>query len=161
MYCKALLFPHEISKLNMYTSSTICCNYGNIRLPLFETLPYKLQELLTSNKPSCLYFRNHIRSYNTVFSFTSSRVKLDPTLKTTKSGIYSVKIQGISYVLSAPLSPIVSTALKGLNVMEDERGAAVTRASRFGPQKKQVRPDLAAQEKCGRSLAATNFIAVV
>ena len=52
--------------------------------------------------------------------------------------------------------------------MEDERGAAVTRASRFGPQKKQVRPDLAAQDrkltaekKCGRSLAATNFIAVV
>ncbi|XP_073021925.1 uncharacterized protein [Primulina eburnea] len=88
MYCQALLFHGETSQF--------CCRNGNTNLDHIPS-PIELQELYAADNEEGRHFRQFIRAYNHVFSFTSMRVNLDESLTTGTHGIYTFRAHGSIY----------------------------------------------------------------
>uniref|UniRef100_A0A182WAE9 Helitron helicase-like domain-containing protein n=1 Tax=Anopheles minimus TaxID=112268 RepID=A0A182WAE9_9DIPT len=86
-HCNAPKLPGE--------APTVCCNSGQVVLPLFDRLPVELQRLF--NNPQ---FLKDIRQYNKAFAFTSmgastranDPIRQDETVA--GGGIYNYRIQG-------------------------------------------------------------------
>ncbi|XP_073059734.1 uncharacterized protein [Primulina eburnea] len=88
MYCQALLFHGETSQF--------CCRNGNTNLDHIPS-PIELQELYAADNEEGRHFRQFIRAYNHVFSFTSMGVNLDESLTTGTHGIYTFRAHGSIY----------------------------------------------------------------
>ncbi|XP_057791098.1 uncharacterized protein LOC131008222 [Salvia miltiorrhiza] len=99
-YCGATKFEYE--------PPTFCCDNGKVILP-FSEIPEELYELFTSESQEAMDFRRNIRSYNSIFSFTSFEVKLDKELASSRRGIYSFRAQGMVYHDLPGLTPQDST----------------------------------------------------
>ncbi|XP_073152242.1 uncharacterized protein [Henckelia pumila] len=95
-HCKALLFHGE--------SSQLCCRNGRTQLDPI-TSPIELQELFVMENEEGRHFRQYIRAYNHVFSFTSIGVNLDESLTTGSNGIYTFRAQGTIYHSIGSLLP--------------------------------------------------------
>ncbi|XP_073121736.1 uncharacterized protein [Henckelia pumila] len=87
-HCQALLFHGETSQL--------CCRNGRTKLdPILS--PVELLELFAMENEEGKHFRQYIRAYNHVFSFTSIGVNIDQALAAGSNGIYAFRAQGNIY----------------------------------------------------------------
>ena len=59
--------------------------------------PHELLQIFSDQTFESRHFRQHIRSYNHVFSFTSLGVSMDETIVANGRGIYSFRAQGAIY----------------------------------------------------------------
>ncbi|CAN6825137.1 unnamed protein product [Brassica oleracea] len=88
--CGALMWTSESTGKDSRTGEltfTICCNHGQIKLPLINQPPPLLEELLQYR-----WFRDAIRVYNSVLAFTSIGMKMDYSM-VNAPGPYTVRIQ--------------------------------------------------------------------
>ncbi|XP_057415282.1 uncharacterized protein LOC130710142 [Lotus japonicus] len=79
-HCGAVLWYHERALKARDSSSpdfSICCMKGKIMLPYLADSPLLLSNLLTNNDPRSRHFMDNIRSYNSMFAFTSIGGKID------------------------------------------------------------------------------------
>ncbi|XP_057440948.1 uncharacterized protein LOC130732938 [Lotus japonicus] len=73
-YCGATLWElerAEKSKSPLDPDFSICCAKGKISIPYLKESPELLLKLLTKNEPRSRNFLDNIRSYNSMFAFTS------------------------------------------------------------------------------------------
>ncbi|XP_073296895.1 uncharacterized protein [Primulina huaijiensis] len=96
VHCQALLFHGETSQF--------CCRNGNKNLDHIPS-PIELQELYAADNEEGRHFRQFIRAYNHVFSFTSMGVNLDESLATGTHGIYTFRAHGSIYHSIGSLLP--------------------------------------------------------
>ncbi|KAF8387888.1 hypothetical protein HHK36_026550 [Tetracentron sinense] len=87
-HCRAKLFQFE--------SKNLCCNNGNVNLPSLAA-PQELLHLYSGDTAAAIHFRRFIRSYNSVFAFTSMGVKIDENLTNGRDGVYIFRAQGVVY----------------------------------------------------------------
>ncbi|KAI5442923.1 hypothetical protein KIW84_011814 [Lathyrus oleraceus] len=87
-HCNARLFHHE--------SRDTCCNGGKVSFSRVDA-PIELQQLFLDGSAEGKHFRQHIRSYNHVLSFTSIGVHVDENILTSGRGIYTFRAQGAFY----------------------------------------------------------------
>ena len=87
-YCHARLFYHE--------SCNMCCSSGKVLLPRVPP-PHELLQIFLDQTSESRHFRQYIRSYNHVFSFTSLGGHMDETIVANGRGIYSFRAQGAIY----------------------------------------------------------------
>lgn len=82
-----------------------CCGKdGKIILPKLNDPPQTLQQLLHGDNDKSKHFRDNIRSYNSMFSFTSIGAKIDTSINKGKSPPI-IKMQGQNYHLMGSLLP--------------------------------------------------------
>lgn len=87
-HCNARLFHHE--------SRDMCCNGGKVPFSRVDA-PIELQQLFLDGSAEGKHFRQHIRSYNHVLSFTSIGVHVDENILASGRGIYTFRAQGAFY----------------------------------------------------------------
>ncbi|XP_028125521.1 uncharacterized protein LOC114322422 [Camellia sinensis] len=95
-HCNARLFHRE--------TSTMCCNNGTIILPPV-TAPNEMIGIFSDQTVEGRHFRQNIRAYNHVFSFTSMGVHVDENLATRTRGVYTFRAQGAIYHKIGSLLP--------------------------------------------------------
>ncbi|XP_028094699.1 uncharacterized protein LOC114294746 [Camellia sinensis] len=95
-HCNARLFHRE--------TSTMCCNNGTIILPPV-TAPNEIIDIFSDQTVEGRHFRQNIRAYNHVFSFTSMDVHVDENLATRTQGVYTFRAQGAIYHKIGSLLP--------------------------------------------------------
>ncbi|KAI5407181.1 hypothetical protein KIW84_053433 [Lathyrus oleraceus] len=74
----------------------MCCKGGKVTISQVSA-PDELLQLFLDSSIECRHFRQHIRSYNHVMSFTSLGVHVDESLVATGRGIYAFHAQGAIY----------------------------------------------------------------
>ena len=82
-----------------------CCNQGDIVLSPLEVIPTLLQQLLDGEDQQAKEFRQNIRAYNSLLSFTSCGAKVDETLVSDTRGIFTYRIHGEMYHSMGSLLP--------------------------------------------------------
>ncbi|XP_050915977.1 uncharacterized protein LOC127131082 [Lathyrus oleraceus] len=87
-HCNARLFHHE--------SRDTCFTGGKISFSRVNA-PIELQQLFLDDSAEGKHFRQHIRSYNHVLSFTSIGVHVDENILASDRGIYTFSAQGAFY----------------------------------------------------------------
>jgi hypothetical protein len=77
---------------------SFCCRQGKVKLHMSD-VPVELRRLFSSQtNQDALYFRKHIRYFNSHFSFASLGANLDWRYNTPKgSGVYTFRIHGHEY----------------------------------------------------------------
>ncbi|GJW92955.1 ATP-dependent DNA helicase PIF1-like protein [Tanacetum coccineum] len=85
---------------------SLCCQGGKMLLPRFKDAPPPLNHLLNLSNASTAKFRDQIRVYNSMFSFTSFRAKIDHSINTGR-GPYTFRINGQNYHRMGSLLPQV------------------------------------------------------
>ncbi|CAG8809619.1 13016_t:CDS:1, partial [Gigaspora rosea] len=95
-YCLAIKLPNE--------RPGICCSNGKVKLTE-PNIPVFLQHLLCDEGDEPKHFRDKIRIYNSIFSFATVGVKLDPKLANAKAGVYTYRVQGSFYHRIGSLLP--------------------------------------------------------
>jgi hypothetical protein len=80
--CGALMWIEEklVASSKKKPRFGVCCLQGSIKLPADIPLPSPILNLLTDQTPKSVNFRNSIRLYNTILSFTSMSANEDKTL---------------------------------------------------------------------------------
>jgi hypothetical protein len=74
----------------------MCCKGGKVTISQVSA-PDELLQLFLDSSIEGRHFRQHIRSYNHVISFTSLGVHVDESLVATSRGIYTFRAQGAIY----------------------------------------------------------------
>ncbi|GJR59128.1 ATP-dependent DNA helicase PIF1-like protein [Tanacetum coccineum] len=85
-------------------SFSLCCQEGKIQLPKFNSMPQPLHNLLNYNDPATTRFRDQIRVYNGMFSFTSFGARIDHSINNGR-GVYTFRVNGQSYHRIGSLLP--------------------------------------------------------
>ena len=98
-HCNAILWCEE--RLNSHRGTKkpsfgICCKQGKIDLPKIAYPPPYLAGLLTGEGSDATNFRENIRSYNSMFSFTSMGGIVDKEINKGK-GPYVFRLHGQNY----------------------------------------------------------------
>ncbi|GJY43131.1 DNA helicase PIF1, ATP-dependent [Tanacetum coccineum] len=75
----------EDSKMSANPTFTLCCKGGKVLLPRFHDTPPPLDNLLSHDQPSTSNFRDNIRVYNSMSSFTSFGAKIDNSINTRRA----------------------------------------------------------------------------
>lgn len=83
---------------------TMCCMRGKIKLPILNEPPEFLQGLLTNDDDISKHFRDNIRAFNMMFSFTSLGGKIDNSVNSGK-GPKIFKLHGENYHLIGSVKP--------------------------------------------------------
>lgn len=84
------------SKLFHKESQDMCCKRGKVTISQVPA-PDELLQLFLDSSTEGRHFRQYIRSYNHVMSFTSLGVHVDESLLATCRGIYTFRAQGAIY----------------------------------------------------------------
>lgn len=82
-HCKARLwFEERAVKENMSNNPefSLCCMKGQVELPILKEPPPLLLSLICGEDPRSNNFRDNIRAYNSMFSFTSIGGKIQTTI---------------------------------------------------------------------------------
>jgi hypothetical protein len=98
-HCKALLWYDERLSHNRSSkmpSFGICCKNGKISLPEKKKHPAYLEKLFNGDDNNSKNFREHIISYNSMFSFTSTGRIVGKGINTCY-GQYVFRMDGQSY----------------------------------------------------------------
>jgi hypothetical protein len=96
--CYAVLFKHE--------TQNFCCNNGHVKLPDWTPPHSFIKELFLNDDVRSKEFFKNIRAYNSLFSFVSLGVQLDPRLLGSEHrGPYYFSIQGSLYHRLGSLIP--------------------------------------------------------
>ncbi|KAL0413453.1 UNVERIFIED_CONTAM: ATP-dependent DNA helicase PIF6 [Sesamum radiatum] len=99
---------HYRAKLFHREAKSFCCRGGKAMLPEIP-VPVDLMRLFTDQSAEGRIFRQNIRAYNHVFSFTSMGVALDQNLAPFDQGIYTFKAHGSIYHRIKSLLPLPGT----------------------------------------------------
>ncbi|KAK8942878.1 hypothetical protein KSP39_PZI009132 [Platanthera zijinensis] len=99
-HCRAKLFHNE--------TTTLCCKGGLVDVPDIP-VPPELLELFSAQTTEGRNFRQNIRSYNHVFSFTSMGVTFDENMPAFNQGIYTFRAHGAIYHRIGSLLPEYGT----------------------------------------------------
>lgn len=106
-HCGAIMWYGERiekKKKNKTPKFALCCGQGQVQLPLLKQSPQILKKLLTDNDEISKYYRENIRQFNMVFSFTSLGAKIDRSAPQ-GAGPKMVVLQGENYHLMGSLKP--------------------------------------------------------
>ncbi|KAM3249326.1 hypothetical protein P3L10_011095 [Capsicum annuum] len=88
---------------------SLCCHHGKINLPKPKEPPPILRQLLFGSGPKSNQFKDNIRTYNSMFSFTSMGEKLNASInQTTGPKIFTLSGQNY-YQIGSLLPPEGST----------------------------------------------------
>jgi hypothetical protein len=82
----------------------MCCNNEAVQLPLLQQPPEVLRRLLSGSDPRSRAFREKIRMYNSILSFTSTGARIHESVTGTR-GVYAFRIQGEMYHRIGSLLP--------------------------------------------------------
>jgi len=80
--CKAIMWYEERTDKNRNTSTpefSMCCMQGRIEIAPFASIPQSLHDLYFKNDRKSKFFLENIRSFNSMFAFTSIGAKIDRT----------------------------------------------------------------------------------
>ncbi|GJU18149.1 DNA helicase PIF1, ATP-dependent [Tanacetum coccineum] len=94
----------EKSKTAVNLTFSLCCQGGKLLLPRFNNAPPPLNHLLSHNDTSTAKFRDQIRVYNSMFSFTSFGARIDHSINTGRAP-YTFRINGQNYHRMGSLIP--------------------------------------------------------
>jgi len=77
-----MCYNERISKHNSSSPRfNLCCGDGKVELPLLQNPPKHLQHLLLDhNAADSKNYQQHTRTYNMMFAFTSTGIKLDKSI---------------------------------------------------------------------------------
>lgn len=106
--CNALLWRAESLRGNPNGSKkgfSLCCNKGKVLLPKAPNTPEPLLDLYLNNDAKSQNFRNNIRSYNSMFSFTSMGGKIDHAINRRGRGPFVFRLHGQNYHSIGTLLP--------------------------------------------------------
>ncbi|KAG2215760.1 hypothetical protein INT45_006662 [Circinella minor] len=84
----------------------LCCLSGKINLPIPQSPPQELLDLITNHDPTnalSIQFHTNIRAYNSLFAFASVRANYDPQLASGRDGVSTYHINGTLYRCLGPL----------------------------------------------------------
>ena len=98
-HCNALLWYEERLRPKVSTKTPtfgMCCKQGKIRLPPLKKPPQYLDNLLNGEGKDSKNFRENIRSYNSMFSFTSTGGIVDREINN-GHGPYVFRLHGQNY----------------------------------------------------------------
>ena len=98
-HCNALLWYEERLRPKVKTKKPafgMCCKQGKIRLPPRKNPPNYLDNLLNGEGEDSKNFRENIRSYNSMFSFTSTGGVVDKEINK-GHGPYVFRMHGQNY----------------------------------------------------------------
>ncbi|GJS86701.1 DNA helicase PIF1, ATP-dependent [Tanacetum coccineum] len=97
-YNASMWYEERINKGNraVNPSFSLCCQEGKLWLPKFNPTLEPLHNLLNYNDPATTRFRDQIRVYNSMFSFTSFGARIDHLINNGK-GVYTFRVNGQSY----------------------------------------------------------------
>jgi len=98
-YCNALLWYEERLRPKVGTKRLafgICCKQGKIKLPPRKKPPAYLDNLATGDGKNSKNYRKNIRSYNSMFSFTSTGGIVDKEINK-GHGPYVFRMHGRNY----------------------------------------------------------------
>lgn len=104
--CKARMWNEERnnkSSRNNQPTFSICCKDGQIKLPEERPPPPFLASLLHGGEKSA-HFKENIRTYNSIYQFTSLGGKIDRKINN-GGGPYCFKLNGQNYHLIGSLKP--------------------------------------------------------
>ncbi|KAJ9557686.1 hypothetical protein OSB04_012300 [Centaurea solstitialis] len=106
-FCHAIMWYEErTQKIKKTTPKFMfCCSEGRVQVPLLQHPPKALSELLglESGKRGLL-FRKEIRTYNSMFAFTSFGARIDSSINRGK-GPYVYRVSGQNYHRIGSLLP--------------------------------------------------------
>ncbi|KAL3619470.1 hypothetical protein CASFOL_037040 [Castilleja foliolosa] len=107
-YCRAYFWNEERKRQTHTTTTpeyTHCCLNGKVELPQLKRPPQLLLDLTDGKTPRSKHFIQNIRSYNSMFAFTSMGGKIDNSLNQ-GNGPPVFKLQGQNYHRIGSLLPI-------------------------------------------------------
>ncbi|KAL3643547.1 hypothetical protein CASFOL_014362 [Castilleja foliolosa] len=107
-YCRAYFWNEERKRQTHTTTTpeyTHCCLNGKVELPQLKRPPQLLLDLTYGKTPRSKHFIQNIRSYNSMFAFTSMGGKIDNSLNQ-GNGPPVFKLQGQNYHRIGSLLPI-------------------------------------------------------
>ncbi|GBC01249.1 hypothetical protein RclHR1_04110001 [Rhizophagus clarus] len=103
--CGAMMWLDK--RINVSTRSPVfatCCAKGKVLLPPLQELLPPLDRFLNGMDSTACLFKQNIRMYNSVLSFTSIGTKIDENVMKT-SGVYTFRIHGKMYHSIGTLLP--------------------------------------------------------
>ncbi|KAK3211141.1 hypothetical protein Dsin_015847 [Dipteronia sinensis] len=107
--CGAIVWYEERKDKSKATSNpkySLCCKDGKIRLPILKDAPPFLKSILSYDGGSrSTKFKENIRGYNSIFSFTSTGAKVDNSINV-GGGPYVYRISGQNHHLIGSLLPV-------------------------------------------------------
>nr|VDD51523.1 unnamed protein product [Brassica oleracea] len=106
-YCQAYMwFGERISKrlVSVKPIFTMCCHKGKVNLPILKAPPKTLLSLLYNKNETRSHFRELIRAYNMMFSFTSLGGQVNHAINN-GSGPYVFQLCGENYHLIGGILP--------------------------------------------------------
>jgi len=110
----------------------LCCERGDVQIPLLRPLPQPLDRLLNSQEPDATGFRSKIRRWNSAFAFTSVSHNMDNREAVLGAGVQNFQIHGELYHLQGPLkAPGPENALYSQMYLYDPQYASFLRSERF------------------------------
>ena len=96
-HCNANMWYNERISKHKNSSSprfNLCCGDGKVELPLLQNPLNHLQQLLFDhNVADSKNYQQHIRTYNMMFAFTATGIKLDKSINDSR-GPPTIRIQG-------------------------------------------------------------------
>ncbi|XP_071728569.1 uncharacterized protein [Rutidosis leptorrhynchoides] len=107
IYCNASMWYEERSNKPNTTKTptfSLCCQNGKLLLPKLQEAPTLLKSLLDYTTTSTAKFREQIRVYNSMFSFTSFGAKIDHSVNRGR-GPYTFRISDQTYHKIGSLLP--------------------------------------------------------
>ena len=104
--CFAKLWKDESIKCkkNENQNYSLCCGYGKVELPALKNAPSTYAHLFTSGDSKSKHFMKNIRSYNSMFSFTSMGGKIDSSINRGNAP-YIFRLSGQNYHSIGSLLP--------------------------------------------------------
>lgn len=106
-YCGAMMwYAERINKRRNQRNPmvSLCCLQGTVQLPLLKDPPDLIKELLSKDDALSRHFRENIRAYNMLFSFTSLGGKVDRSLPKGK-GPKMFQLHGQNYHRIGSMKP--------------------------------------------------------
>ncbi|CAN1317205.1 ATP-dependent DNA helicase PIF1 [Linum perenne] len=122
-----------------------CCHHGKVNMKFLPPTPTYLENLLRlPGDRTSKHFREHCRSYNASFSFTSFGAKIDPRILNGR-GPYSLVLCGENYHLMGSLLPPPGVAPKYCQLyVLDPQVASEHRLTNFSGPNRQLDPAIIA-----------------
>ncbi|XP_057811702.1 uncharacterized protein LOC131025941 [Salvia miltiorrhiza] len=106
-FCNALFWYDERKGKSCDTENptySLCCRSDKVKLPKINHPPTLLHNFLHGKDAKSKHFQDHIRSYNSMFAFTSMGEKIDLSLNTGNSPP-TFRLHGQNYHLMGSLIP--------------------------------------------------------
>ena len=106
--CHALLWEPEARTGNANPNNkpySICCGKGKVKLDAPPPTPKPLLDLFMNNDAKSENFKNNIRTYNSMFAFTSMGGKVDDSINKKGRGPYVFRLHGQTYHSIGSLLP--------------------------------------------------------